>query len=40
MTITDWKTPAGFLMWAVAVLAAAAVARIGWELGARLLAVF
>lgn len=32
----DTKTPVGFLIWTLGVLAFSAVARIGWELGGRL----
>jgi len=32
----DLKTPVGFFMWTLGVLAFALVARVGWEIGGRL----
>lgn len=36
----DTKTAAGFVMWTVGTLLLAGVARIGWEIGGRIWALF
>jgi len=36
----DLKQPASFLLWSVAVLVFAVIARLGWELGGRLWTIF
>lgn len=34
------KTPAGFALYTIGVLVLSAIARVGWEIGGRLWAVF
>lgn len=40
MNKPDWGTPVAFLLWVAGVLVFACVARVGWHIGERLLAVF
>ena len=40
MSVTDIKQPVNFLIWTLGVFMLAAIARVGWEFGGKLWAMF